>query len=205
MSNVRIPVRSGDTLGSLARRHGTTVAALAKANGITNVDRIAAGTTLVVPAGRPTATVPMAADRYTPSTTCGPDATAEVVPGYTAREVEILTRAVAAEARGESPAVWAQVATTIATYARKNKKALAKLCRSSYLSSNFDGNRVYYTRETSRIPRYEAMRDTVVAALTGKVDTTERLHFHDVSISTPRFGDRDSAFRVGRMVFYNPK
>lgn len=36
-------VRPGDTLGSIAARHGTTVSALARANGITNPNRISIG------------------------------------------------------------------------------------------------------------------------------------------------------------------
>lgn len=42
-------IRSGDTLSALARRFGTTVQALAQANGIANPDMIRAGATLTVP------------------------------------------------------------------------------------------------------------------------------------------------------------
>jgi LysM repeat protein len=52
-------VRPGDTLLAIARRFGTTVAALARANGIVNVNRIDAGQQLVIPgtsAVPPTAT-----------------------------------------------------------------------------------------------------------------------------------------------------
>lgn len=42
-------IRPGDTLSSIARRLGTTVAALAKANGIWNVNRISAGRILRTP------------------------------------------------------------------------------------------------------------------------------------------------------------
>lgn len=42
-------IRSGDTLSALAQRFGTTVAALAQANGIANPDRIQAGATIRVP------------------------------------------------------------------------------------------------------------------------------------------------------------
>jgi N-acetylmuramoyl-L-alanine amidase len=44
-------VRSGDTLGGIAARHGTTVAALARANGIRNPSLIRIGMRLTVPAG----------------------------------------------------------------------------------------------------------------------------------------------------------
>jgi LysM repeat protein len=42
-------VQRGDTLGSIARRHGTTVEALAAANGIRNHNLIRAGATLKLP------------------------------------------------------------------------------------------------------------------------------------------------------------
>lgn len=42
-------IKFGDTLGSLARRFGTTVQRLAKANGIRDVNRIFAGRTLRLP------------------------------------------------------------------------------------------------------------------------------------------------------------
>ncbi len=44
-------VRAGDTLGGIAARHGTTVAALARANGIRNPSLIRIGMRLTVPAG----------------------------------------------------------------------------------------------------------------------------------------------------------
>ncbi|HXX88770.1 MAG TPA: LysM peptidoglycan-binding domain-containing protein [Acidimicrobiales bacterium] len=45
-----VPVRLGDTLTAIAARNHTTVAALAAANGITDPDRIVAGTVLRLPA-----------------------------------------------------------------------------------------------------------------------------------------------------------
>jgi LysM repeat protein len=42
-------VRSGETLGRIARRYGTTVDAIAQANGIANVNLIRPGTVLVIP------------------------------------------------------------------------------------------------------------------------------------------------------------
>ena len=32
-----------------------------------------------------------------------------------------------------------------------------------------------------------------------------RIHFHDDSIRTPWFGDRSTRFKIGPMVFFNPK
>ena len=42
-------IRRGDNLGSIARRFGTTVSAIARANGISNPNRIRAGQTLRIP------------------------------------------------------------------------------------------------------------------------------------------------------------
>jgi LysM repeat protein len=44
-------VRRGETLGAIASRYGTTTAAIAKANGIANPDRIVAGARLTIPGG----------------------------------------------------------------------------------------------------------------------------------------------------------
>ncbi len=51
-------VRSGDTLGAIASRHGTNVAALAALNGIANPSMISVGRLLSVPTGRPSASAP---------------------------------------------------------------------------------------------------------------------------------------------------
>jgi putative chitinase len=45
----RYTVRLGDTLSGIARRFGVTVAALAQANHITNINRIYAGQVLIIP------------------------------------------------------------------------------------------------------------------------------------------------------------
>jgi LysM repeat protein len=44
-----VVVKSGDTMSRLARRHGTTVAIILSANGLTNPDRLFAGQKLKVP------------------------------------------------------------------------------------------------------------------------------------------------------------
>ncbi|MGI9120838.1 MAG: LysM peptidoglycan-binding domain-containing protein [Acidimicrobiales bacterium] len=46
----RHTVRSGETLSEIAAANGVTVAALAKANGIADIHRVVAGTTLTIPA-----------------------------------------------------------------------------------------------------------------------------------------------------------
>ena len=50
----RINVRQGDTLSALAQRHGVSVGALVKANGIADPDRIYVGQMLVIPGAAPT-------------------------------------------------------------------------------------------------------------------------------------------------------
>jgi murein DD-endopeptidase MepM/ murein hydrolase activator NlpD len=47
----RYTIRAGDTLSSIAQRHGTSVRALAAANGITDPNRVIIGRTLSVPGG----------------------------------------------------------------------------------------------------------------------------------------------------------
>lgn len=123
----------------------------------------------------------------------------------TAREVEMLTRAVAAEARGESYEVQMAVAQAILNYARKHKKPIEKLVRSSFLSSNFDQNRRFYTMPTAKIPNYERMQQAVLAAGRGESPIGKRDHFYDISIKMPRWGDARSQLRIGRMVFLNER
>ncbi len=54
-------VQSGDTLGQIARDYGTSVQAIANANGIVNVNRIYVGQRLCIPSGSAPATQPAAA------------------------------------------------------------------------------------------------------------------------------------------------
>ena len=51
-------VQSGDTLSSIARRFGTTVAAIAQANGISNINFIQVGQQLIIPGGTTTPSPP---------------------------------------------------------------------------------------------------------------------------------------------------
>ena len=70
-------VSAGDNLSSIAARYGTTVAALAQANGISDPNLIIAGTRLVVPvAGAPTpsSAAGAASTAATPSTSTDPPA-----------------------------------------------------------------------------------------------------------------------------------
>ena len=51
-------VQRGETLYSIARHYGSSVSAIAAANGITNVNRITVGQRLVIPTGSPGTTPP---------------------------------------------------------------------------------------------------------------------------------------------------
>jgi LysM repeat protein len=57
-SNGTIVVRSGDTLNSIAARYGVSPSTLARANGITNPNRIYIGQRLVIPGSAATTTQP---------------------------------------------------------------------------------------------------------------------------------------------------
>jgi LysM repeat protein len=67
---VTYTVKQGDTLGSIAQHFGVTVAALAAANHITDLDKIAQGQVLIIP--RP----PPPPSTTVPSTTIAPPASA---------------------------------------------------------------------------------------------------------------------------------
>ena len=127
------------------------------------------------------------------------------VKGLTAPETDVLVRAVAAEARGESPAVWAGVAQTIINYARRTHRAIRSVARSSYLSSNFDANRRFYTMPLAQIPNQAGIRAAVAVAAAGQSPIGRRSHFHDVRIASTPWENRDTRMAIGRMVFYEPR
>lgn len=136
----------------------------------------------------------------------GGSAGVQAAPGLSTRDTEALIRAVAAEARGESPEVWTAVAQTIINYARRYGQSIPSLVRTSYLSSNYDHNRVYFTMPLGQIPGLDGMERAVHRAATGASPIgARRVHFHDISISTPGFGNPATATRIGRMVFFEPR
>ena len=207
-------IKRGDTLEQIADRHGASVRELMDLNGLRNPNAIQAGATLRIPVRHTTEPVapdaaPVPRPRPRPEglqRPMGSDTVAlSTAPGLSARDTEALIRAVAAEARGESPAVWAGVAQTIINYSRQNDQPIHRLVRTSYLSSNFDGNRRYYTMPLSRIPNLDGIRAAVNLAAQGGSPIGDRIHFHDDSIRTPWFGDRSTRFKIGPMVFFNPK
>ncbi|HEX2849442.1 MAG TPA: M23 family metallopeptidase [Acidimicrobiales bacterium] len=60
VGNTSYKVRAGDTLTSIASRFGTTISALARANGIADSDMVREGRTLKVPTGTGSASAPSA-------------------------------------------------------------------------------------------------------------------------------------------------
>ncbi|XXF81160.1 LysM domain-containing protein [Myxococcaceae bacterium GXIMD 01537] len=79
-----VKVKSGDTLGAIAKRYNTTVDALAKANGIKNPNAISVGQTLRIPSGGGTTTPSKPADSYEPKpTTPTPTTQTPTKPGNT--------------------------------------------------------------------------------------------------------------------------
>lgn len=86
-------VKPGESLSSIAARYGTTVSALAQANGITNPNHLAIGQVLTIPAGSaPRATAE-------PKTTVAPAVRATPPPGATTRPGTVgVTRTPAAPA-----------------------------------------------------------------------------------------------------------
>ncbi|TWT27871.1 LysM peptidoglycan-binding domain-containing protein [Planomicrobium sp. CPCC 101110] len=63
-SGTKYTVKAGDTLYSIAKKHGVTVAALAKANNISNYNLIRVGQVLIIPA-KITSSPPAASVEYT--------------------------------------------------------------------------------------------------------------------------------------------
>lgn len=119
---------------------------------------------------------------------------------------EILARAIAAEARGEPYEAQVAVGATILNYARRHGRSLPSLIRSSYLASNYDGNRVYYTRPTSSIANWSQLYQAAGDALAGRSRVgTNRVHFIDNSIRPPAWVKPSSALRLGRMVFFDAR
>jgi|GEM_PF-5614139 len=120
---------------------------------------------------------------------------------HSERDVEALVRAVAAEARGEGPAVWRGVAGTIVNYARRYGKDITALTRSSYLSSNYDHNRVFFEMPLGNIPNYHGIRQAVLEALNGAGGVGRSTHFFDTSISAPYFVRPETCIPRGNMRF----
>ncbi len=122
-----------------------------------------------------------------------------------AKHRELLARAIAAEARGEPFDTKVAVAATILNYARMHDRQLPKLVRSGYLSSNYDGNRRFYTIPSKKIPNWDECYKAAGEALAGRSRIGNRSHFVDDSIGAPVWVDAKSALKIGRMVFYRAR
>lgn len=118
---------------------------------------------------------------------------------------ELLARAIAAEARGEPFEAKVGVAATILNYARMHDRKLPKLVRSGYLSSNYDGNRRFYTMPVSKISNWDECYRAAGEALAGRSRIGNRSHFIDDSIGPPVWVDPKSALKIGRMIFYRSR
>lgn len=219
----QIRVRVGQSLSTIALRYNTTVDAIMAANpqvqdrnlihigdrlDIPGADDPIAGTRGVQRVPLPT---PRPKDLGGPQAPAAPSAPAPAprVPQNIANlsdaDVNALVRAVAAEARGERPEVWTAVAQTIINYARETGQSIHSVTRSSYLSSNYDGNRVYYRMSMDRIPNQAAIRRAVMEAADYRSPIGRRSHFYDTSIGMPSWGDRRTRVQIGHMIFLNAR
>lgn len=214
---MEVQVRQGQTVSGLAVKYHTTVRAIADANQLPDANRVRAGQTLQIPVDSATVSADALAKPrphrgghvvVTPrpeklKAATGPSPAKPIThkSRLSKQDVDALVRAVAAEARGESPAVWTAVAQTIINYARKSGQSISNVTRSSYLSSNYDGNRVFYHLPMVVIPHHDAIRQAVLKAGDGASPIGKRNHFHDVSIATPSWGHAST--RIGHMVFYS--
>ena len=122
-----------------------------------------------------------------------------------ASDQELLARAIAAEARGESYSTKVAVGAAIVNYARATGKALVRVIRSTFLSSNQDHNRRFYRLPPSRIPDWQEHVKAAGEALNGRSPIGKRSHFVDDSIGPPKWVDPSSGKRMGNMIFYNPR
>lgn len=206
-----VKVKSGQSVSQLARKFHTTQAAIVEANHLANPNLIRVGQTLHIPGegDAPAAardSVNLAGKQAAASETAGKASATTSTKAVankaklSQKDVDALVRAVAAEARGESPAVWTGVAQTIINYSRSSGMSIPRLVRTSYLSSNYDGNRIFYHLPMALIPRHSDIRDAVLSAANYRSPVGSRTHFHDTSIGTPSWGS--SSLRIGNMVFY---
>ena len=230
---MQLTVRYGDTLDAIAHRYGTTPSAIAGLNGIRNLNRIYAGQHLTlpqppVPAEKPAVpakkpAVPVAKPAVPAPKPAAPPAqplhaldtrhpsparpiakpAAHPSSALSAADIDALTRAVAAEARGESYPAWMGVAQTIINYSKINHIPVHRLVRSGYLEANSDGNVIFFHLPKLLVPHYDAIRSAVVAASQHQSPIGNRDHFIDNSIPVPSWGNRRTAVRIDHMVFFN--
>lgn len=125
--------------------------------------------------------------------------------GQKSRDQELLARAIAAEARGESFHAQVAVGATVLNYCRATGRSVKKVVQSTYLSSYHDGNRKFYTMATSKIPKWEQAWRAAGDAMNGEAPFgKDYLHFIDDSIRPPSWTNAKSAVRIGSLIFLKP-
>lgn len=219
-------VRRGDTLWALARKHGTTVAALARANGLRNPDQLQVGMQLKVPGDRLELSAGARHSRPAVKPAAKPAAKPQVCQpagrSWTAQDVEMLARALAAEARSlitrfrrrgnvqDRNAVLA-AGYVIARTARERNLSIADLLRqqplflSSWGMGDRQGNRDNFAQfflPKERIAHYAELEAIAFEALAGKDPTgMDPNHFYDDSIAAPRWARTAQATKMGEFIF----
>lgn len=123
-SPATVTVAAGDTLSAIALRHGTSVAAIAKANGLTNVNLIRIGQRLIVPTSSTAAPTGLVGDTF-----LGRTYPADVVASANRHKAELLARDVPSRS-----AMRSLVASTASAYGVD--PALAQAV--AYQESGFD-------------------------------------------------------------------
>lgn len=219
-------VQRGDTLWALAKRHGTTVKAIAKANGIANPDRLVAGTTLRLPGDRLELS-PAARHAAPPAAPARGPAKAEGNRwgrSWSAEDVEMMARALAAEARGQvtkylatGKQVYRDAVLTagyvIARNAAERKCSIQELVTGQpfFLASwgngethgnanNFD----QFFQPADHIANWPELEKIAREALAGEDPSgINPNHFYDESINAPAWAKAAPVAQLGRMVFLN--
>lgn len=119
---------------------------------------------------------------------------------------ELLARAIAAEARGESYQAQVGVASVILNKARASGQSISSLVHSSFLSSSTDGNRGFYRMPTSHIPNFQQFNQAAADALDGKAPFgKEYTHFTDDSIKSTPWTSPHNVITIDHMRFYKER
>ena len=135
-----------------------------------------------------------------------------MVDPQTLDEVDVLTRTVYGEARGESADGQAAVAWVIRNRASKGPaymgKTIKEVClkpqQFSCWNSN-DSNRSTLLSLDTNSPQYKSIRDIVVQVLNGtRADNTlGSLHYHASRIKPKWITGKSPAVTIGNHMFYN--
>lgn len=238
-------VKRGDTLWGLAKRHGTTVAAIARANGITNPDLLRVGQVLKMPGDTLSLSAEAKRAAAVPARPKAPVAPLQPAHGgaaavqgagtirskwgrgWSEADVELLARALAAEARGlvtkfvktgnqlYRDAVLAAGYVIARNSAERNVSIQGLLNRQPlFLTSwglgesrgNADNFRQFFL-PTERIANWAELKQIAREALAGNDPTgTNPNHFYDDSIRAPKWAQgAQASIQLGPMVFVSTK